>query len=52
MNAMKTCKYIEHKRTDPWPKSSKDLISFRISIGYEDDMDTIIKGIYEILENL
>lgn len=60
MDLMQNSKYIEHKtsfganksRTDPWPKATKDHMTFRISIGFADDLETVCKGILEILDKL
>jgi cystathionine beta-lyase/cystathionine gamma-synthase len=49
---------LEHKtsfgakmsRTDPWPKQQGDYTEVRLSIGFEDDYDRIVKGLNEIIE--
>jgi len=58
MKAMSSSKFIEYKtsfgteksRLDPWTKKQNDYIMCRISIGYNDNYDTILLGINEILQ--
>jgi cystathionine beta-lyase/cystathionine gamma-synthase len=42
----------KHTRSDPWPYKQGDLTIIRISIGYDDDYDKIIKGLDQIIDNL
>jgi len=56
--AIANSKIIEHKtsfgneksRLNPWTSKQDDFVMCRISIGYNDDYDTILLGINEILQ--
>lgn len=42
----------EMSRTDPWPKEEKGIVTIRLSVGFNDDSDRVVRGINEILSNM
>lgn len=57
---LKKCTILDYKtsfgakmsKIDPFPYKDGNLVVIRLSIGYDDEEDRIIKGIYEILNNI
>lgn len=49
---------IEHKtsfgsprsRTDPWPKCGDGLSVCRLAVGYEDDVESLVQSVVELLD--
>ncbi|KAF0984803.1 hypothetical protein FDP41_000702 [Naegleria fowleri] len=60
LQVLKKATILEHKtsfgakmsRTDPWPQEESGFTFVRLSVGYEDNYERIVRGLEEILSHL
>ncbi|KAG2383115.1 hypothetical protein C9374_004452 [Naegleria lovaniensis] len=60
LQVLKKATILDHKtsfgakmsRTDPWPQEESGFTFVRLSVGYEDNYERIVKGLEEILSHL